>query len=212
MRASPRASRCVSCFTGRFLGQNRRVEQNYSPRRGGLLMRSQDGLARETNSLSLRERARVRGKAACNCQGLGALPGAEPCFASLRVVELIGSSQTRWFAGRFFPLTPALSPRRGRTVRCAVANPERLDSSPRGIRCSLRGESGRAGRNTRSFSGNVFRAFPSPRPSPRSFLAGRGRSRSAACSPWSNRGNFRNLYASESANSFLATRLFSLLG
>src|SRR5712692_1361171 len=37
--------------------------------------------------------------------------------------------------------------------------------------------------NTRSFSGNVFKAFPSPRPSPRSFLAGRGRRRSAACSP-----------------------------
>src|SRR6266849_392427 len=37
--------------------------------------------------------------------------------------------------------------------------------------------------NTRSFSGNVFKAFPSPRPSPRSFLAGRGRRRIAACSP-----------------------------
>src|SRR2546427_9138959 len=37
--------------------------------------------------------------------------------------------------------------------------------------------------NTKSFSGNVFKAFPSPRPSPRSFLAGRGRRRSAACSP-----------------------------
>jgi hypothetical protein len=33
--------------------------------------------------------------------------------------------------------------------------------------------------NTRSFSGNVFKAFPSPR----SFLAGRGRLRSAVCSP-----------------------------
>ena len=29
--------------------------------------------------------------------------------------------------------------------------------------------------DTRSLSGNVFKAFPSPRPSPRSFLAGRGR-------------------------------------
>src|SRR3989442_1429110 len=37
--------------------------------------------------------------------------------------------------------------------------------------------------NTRSFSSNVFKAFPSPRPSPGSFLAGRGRRRSAACSP-----------------------------
>src|SRR5712692_10224447 len=37
--------------------------------------------------------------------------------------------------------------------------------------------------NARSFSGDVFKAFPSPRPSPRSFLAGRGRRRSAACPP-----------------------------
>src|SRR6266702_3218465 len=37
--------------------------------------------------------------------------------------------------------------------------------------------------NTRSFSSNVFQAFPSPRPSPRSFLAGRGRRGSAVCSP-----------------------------
>src|SRR6266568_6750802 len=37
--------------------------------------------------------------------------------------------------------------------------------------------------NTRSFSGNVFKAFSSPRPSPRSLLAGRGRRRSAARSP-----------------------------
>src|SRR5258708_31350897 len=38
-------------------------------------------------------------------------------------------------------------------------------------------------RNTRSFPCNAFKAFPSPRPSPRSFLAWRGRRRSAACSP-----------------------------
>src|SRR6266849_415014 len=101
-------------------------------------MRSQDGAHRETNSLSLRERVRVRGKAARNRQGPGALPGAERCFPSLRVVDLIGSSQARRFAERFFPLTPALSPRRGRTVRGAFANPERLDSAPRGMRCSLR--------------------------------------------------------------------------
>src|SRR6266852_6145160 len=37
--------------------------------------------------------------------------------------------------------------------------------------------------STISFSGNVFKAFPSPRPSPRSFLAGRGRSRRVSCSP-----------------------------
>jgi len=101
-------------------------------------MRSQDGLHCETNALSLRERARVRGKAVCNGQGLGALPGVELCFPSLRTVEVTGSSQARGFAERFFPLTPALSPRRGRTVRCAFANPERLDSAPRGMRCSLR--------------------------------------------------------------------------
>src|SRR6266571_4305421 len=89
-------------------------------------------------SLSLRERARVRGKATRTRQGLGALSGVELCFPSLRVVDIIGSSQARWFAERFFPLTPALSPRRGRTVRCTVATPERLDSSPRGMRCSLR--------------------------------------------------------------------------
>jgi len=109
----------------------------------GLLMRSQDGPHRETNSLSLREivaarSARVRGKAARNRQGPGALPGVERCFPSLRVVDFIGSSQAGWFAERFFPLTPALSPRRGRTVRCALANPERLESSPRGMRCYLR--------------------------------------------------------------------------
>src|SRR5258708_6819286 len=83
-------------------------------------------------------RARVRGTAACNCQRLGALPGVELCAASHRVVGFIGSSRARWFAERFFPLTPALSPRRERTVRCTVATPERLDSSPRGMRCSLR--------------------------------------------------------------------------
>ncbi len=37
--------------------------------------------------------------------------------------------------------------------------------------------------NTGSFSGNVFKVFPSPRPSPRSFLAGRGRRRRVSCSP-----------------------------
>ncbi len=99
-------------------------------------MRSHDGLHCETNSLSLRERARVRGKAVCNGQGLGALPGVELCFPSLRTVEVTGSSPARGFAERFFPLTPALSPRRGRTVRCAFANPERLDPSPRDMRCS----------------------------------------------------------------------------
>jgi hypothetical protein len=88
-------------------------------------------------SLSLRERARVRGKAACSCQGLPALAGVELCFRSLRVVDSIGSSPARWFAERLFPLTPALSPRRGRTVRCAFANPERLDSSQREMRCFL---------------------------------------------------------------------------
>jgi hypothetical protein len=104
--------------------------------RSRLLMRSQGGLHCETNSLSLRERARVRGKAVCNGQGLGALPGVELCFPSLRTVEVTGCSQARGFAARFFPLTPALSPRRGRPVRCAFANPERLDSSPRDMRCS----------------------------------------------------------------------------
>src|SRR5260370_39890516 len=66
-------------------------------------------------SLSLRERARVRGKAACNFHGLGASPGVGLSFPSLRVVDSIGSSPTRWFAERFFPLTPALSPRSGLT-------------------------------------------------------------------------------------------------
>src|SRR2546427_2023110 len=115
-----------------------------------LLMRSQYGQHRETNSLSLRERARVRGKAARNRQGPGALPGVERCFPSLRVVVFIGSSQAGRFAERFFPLTPTLSPRRGRTLRCAFANPERLDSSPRGMRCSLRErEGGALGRRDR---------------------------------------------------------------
>src|SRR6266571_8357177 len=57
--------------------------------------------------LSLRERGRVRGKAACNSHGLVALPGVELCAPSL--IDFIGSSPARWFAERFFPLTPALS-------------------------------------------------------------------------------------------------------
>src|SRR5260370_21029477 len=75
-------------------------------------MKSQVGLHCGTNSLSLRERARVRGTAAGNSQGLGALPGVELCFPSLRVVDLIGSSQARWFVGRFFP-SPQPPPRGG---------------------------------------------------------------------------------------------------
>src|SRR5438552_1726039 len=58
-------------------------------------------------SLSQRERARVRGKAACNSHGLVALPGVELCAPSL--IDFIGSSPARWFAERFFPLTPSLS-------------------------------------------------------------------------------------------------------
>src|SRR6266705_3111562 len=88
-------------------------------------------------SLSLRERVRVRGKAACNCQGLGALPGVELCFPSLRVADFIGSSQARWFAQRFFPLTPPSPLGRGRIARRVFANPERLDSLQRGTRCPL---------------------------------------------------------------------------
>src|SRR5258708_17623631 len=61
----------------------------------------------------------------------------ELCFPSLRVVDSIGNSPTRWFAECIFPLTPALSPRRGRIVRRALANPERLDSTQCGMRCSL---------------------------------------------------------------------------
>src|SRR6266704_154980 len=84
----------------------------------------------------LGERARVRGKEACNCQGLVALPGVELCFPLLRAVDFIGSSQARWIAERVFPFTPALSPRRGRTVRCAFDNRQRLDSSRCGMGCS----------------------------------------------------------------------------
>jgi hypothetical protein len=127
-------------------------------------MRSQDGPHRETNSLSLRERARVRGKAARNRQGPGALPGVERCFPSLGVVVFIGSSQAGRFAERFLPHTPALSPRRGRTVRGAFANPERLDSSPRGMRCSLRErEGGALGRRDR-FQAMFSRLSPLPGP------------------------------------------------
>ncbi len=79
----------------------------------------------------------MRGKAACNCQGLGALPGVELCFPSLRVADFIGSSQARWFAQRFFPLTPPSPLGRGRIARRVFANPERLDSLQRGMRCSL---------------------------------------------------------------------------
>ncbi len=61
----------------------------------------------------------------------------ERCFPSLRVADSIGNSPARWFAERFFPLTPALSPRRGRIVRRAFAKLERLDSSQCGMRCSL---------------------------------------------------------------------------
>ena len=139
----------------------------------GLLMRSQDGPHRETNSLSLRERARVRGKAARNRQGPGALPGVERCFPSLRVVGFIGTSQAGWFAERFFPLTPALSPRRGRTVRCAFANPERLDSSPRGMRCYLR-EREKGGGIRDRYQAMFSRLSPLPGPLPARSSRGEG--------------------------------------
>jgi len=127
-------------------------------------MRSQDVLDWETNSLSLRERARVRGTAAYNCQRLGALLGVELCVPSLRMADFIFGPQARWFAERFFPLTPALSPRRGRTVRRAFANPERLDSSPRGMRCFLL-ESERGAKYEIAFK-QRFRGFPLPGPPP----------------------------------------------
>src|SRR5260221_14067323 len=95
-------------------------------------MRSQDSLNCETNSLSLRERARVRGKAACNGQGHGPLPGVALCFPLLRVAGFIGGSHAGWFAERFFLLPPALPPRRGGNLPRAFPNPPPLDSSPRG--------------------------------------------------------------------------------
>jgi len=139
-------------------------------------MRSQDGLHCETNSLSLRERARVRGKAVCNGQGLGALPGVELCFPSLRAVEVTGSSQARGFAERFFPLTPA-SPR-GEGEPYAALSPIRSASTrrPRDMRCSPpcgkgRGRTGKYG----SLSSNVFKAFPlSPALSPARSSRGEG--------------------------------------
>src|SRR5713101_919641 len=57
-------------------------------------------------SLSLRERARVRGTAACNCERLGTLPGLALCVPSLRVLDFIDSSQGRWVAERFVPSPP----------------------------------------------------------------------------------------------------------
>ena len=144
----------------------RTMELGWAGLSDGLLIRSQVGSHRETNSLSLRERARVRGKAARNRQGPGALPGVERCFPSLRVVDFIGSSQAGWFAERFFPLTPALSPRRGRTVRCTFAYPERLDSSPRGRGCCLRErERGALGIRDR-FQAMFSRLSPLPGPLP----------------------------------------------
>src|SRR6266853_2104447 len=108
----------------------------------------------ESFSLSLAEG--VRGKAACNCQGLGALLGAGLCFPSLRVAKFIGSSKARWFEERFFPL----SPRRWRIARPALANPELLGSSPRGVRCSLPLRAGWV-------DGKLEQKCPSsPRPSP----------------------------------------------
>src|SRR5712691_8317270 len=52
------------------------------------------------------------------------------------VAEFIGSWQAHWCFERGFPLTPALSIG-GRIVCRAFGNRENIDSSQRGVRCSL---------------------------------------------------------------------------
>ncbi len=118
----------------------------------GLLMRSQDGLHCETNSLSLRsgERARVRGNETQPTKTPGRILPAQPdrllepvAWAPKKQISrhagrMTGvSRQARWCFERCFPLTPPSPLGRGRISRRAFANPERLDSPPRGIRCSL---------------------------------------------------------------------------
>jgi hypothetical protein len=104
----------------------------------------------DDRSLSLRERDRVRGNETPPTKTAGPilqaqldrLPQSVACGAqkqiSRRALRTTGvSRQTHWCFERCFPLTPALSPRRGRIFRRACANPERLDSSQRGMRSSL---------------------------------------------------------------------------
>ena len=58
---------------------------------------------------------------------MGALPGVELCFPSLRVAKFIGSSKARWFEERFFPLTPALpEERENRTLGFRQSRAPRL--------------------------------------------------------------------------------------
>src|SRR5229473_788284 len=108
-------------------------------------------------SLSLRERGRVRGKAACNCQGLVALPGVELCFRPL--IDFIGSSPARCFAEHFFPLTPPSPLGRGRIARCRAANRTRW--VVRAARQSYAGRDVKASTKTgmrRCSGGGVLRA------------------------------------------------------
>src|SRR5437899_1291160 len=73
-------------------------------------------------SLSLRERARVRGAAACNPERPGAAAGGELWFPWLGRVNCIGSSRPSWFARRFFPPTPPFSRRTGSTAHRPVGH------------------------------------------------------------------------------------------
>src|SRR6266446_8105378 len=87
--------------------------------------------------------------------------------------------------GAFLPPHPSPLPeeRENRTLRFRQSGAPRLVAARHAVlpHPAGKGEGGLG--NTGSFSSNVFKAFPSPQPSPRSFLTGRGRRGSAACAP-----------------------------
>jgi hypothetical protein len=87
--------------------------------------------------------------------------------------------------GAFLPPHPSPLPeeREHRTLRFRQSGAPRLVAARDAVLPHLAGEAEGGLGNTGSFSSNVFKAFPSPRPAPPSFLAGRGRSESAFCSP-----------------------------
>ena len=101
-------------------------------------------------SLSLRERARVRGNETPPTETadrilpvqFDRLPGPVACAAQKQISRDAPRTtgvgrQAHWCFERCFPLTPPSPLGRGRIARRAFATAERLDSSQSGARCSL---------------------------------------------------------------------------